>query len=162
MNVKKLRQLQLLAASIPGSIIAGGAVRDALLGIEGRDIDIYVAAASNAQMEIHIPVVEEVTKRKLYPIFSTEMEYESAFAVFRSKDRKVELVGVPTPTREWVRDTFTDDISMMYVDAAGLHVLAGALTELVTKVVDDRSGTDRHSKLAGKLLPLGFEVRDAS
>lgn len=162
MNLKSLHTLQRLAAAIPGAIIAGGAVRDGVLGIPLRDIDIVMPASTDAQVDEALTAVNKATKRLLKPVTVPGGGYEESYLLFRSPDSKVELILTKTPSREHI-NTFHDDISRMYVDAQGLHIRPEALSALASKKVDAVNASPvRVAKLKAKLEPLGFEVISAA
>jgi hypothetical protein len=166
MNIDRLDQLirAVRAIDVDGLIIAGGAVRDAYLGIEGRDIDFIVqdpGGDGTALAEIVRKVGEVSGQRTLKIVERKGNPYDHAFELYRSDDEKVELIVAEDTELEYV-DSFHDDISQMWVDGSSFHANTVALKAAVLEEITVDAGRDkRFEKLEKKFGPLGFTVKYA-
>lgn len=153
---KRLQLLQKLVRelNVPGLIVAGGAVRDAYLGVPHRDVDLLVEFQ---YYSLALAAIERVTWHKLAEV-SEHDPYEGDFSLYRSHDDSVELIALHKATPLEHVQGFDDDLSMMWVDADGFHADPDALLAAETKVITVYNGNDKRAEKLRKKFP-GYTVQ---
>lgn len=139
--------------------IAGGAVRDAILGKPIRDIDMFVEDAPDLDV--------------LGSIFGVKFsKFEHEFDYNEDEDRKSQIVAVwhgegegnvygvdiiQVDDIEQRIDEFPDNISQVYIDARGLTLMPEFINGHMHKRMTyrDSAGTDRLLKLIDKFPDYG-------
>lgn len=161
MNVNALAELSALATAT-GIMIAGGAVRDAIVGVPRKDVDFLLDGGY--PVDAALRRIKEVTGQSLEYVragsMPVENDYPSTFDLYRSGDGKYELVALTDTDDVDYVDGFDDKLSRMYIDANGdVHISADALDALASRTVGCVScSTQRAEKLKAKFGPLGFTL----
>lgn len=136
----------ILGVMPPGSIIAGGAVRDYLLGVEPKDIDVFCLSACWEFPEGFEPLGDN--RREEYDA----MNMIDIVHRGRLYDRQVDLVGVNLEpfTGQALVETFDFGITRCWFDGE-IHCLPECQTDIESRTVTLLI-TDRPERAAERFL----------
>ena len=162
-----------------GSVVAGGAVRDYLLGVEPKDIDVFCTQdAASAEINEIDDVSDDGRPSKVWGPHPEAEEYEGmetdvSCVVQRTIDGvKVDLVIIDHPKEGFVEhliDSFDFGLAQAWFDGADIHERPAATTDRVNRTVtclmDNRparawSRFDRfNARNGGDWTPTNFPER---
>lgn len=130
----------ILALMPEGAIVAGGAVRDYFLGVEPKDVDVFVPSVALGGFDFTGFELLGEDRREEYEALS----FIDAVQRTKVNGMQVDLVGVHMP--DWspraLVETFDFGITRSWFDQDGLHDTAEAgfdrASKTVTRLIHDR------------------------
>ena len=137
------------------AIIAGGALRDNILGIPIKDVDIFVLGL-HSQMAYYLFGAERVE--------NFEYDYGDHHARLANANIlgvNVDLVTLSHATLKTVLENFDLGICRIAWDGYHLHITDDFMHDYTEKTITSfcRSVSDHRDRVADKLAPLGFKTQ---
>lgn len=129
--------------------IAGGFIRDHLLGREPTDVDIYIKAPCN-HSDILLANAEfghGEWETSLAYEYSAHIRNKSINAIYTNKDVHIDLIFIEWPGTfdEYVKEHFDVHISkVLWSPTMGLHVSENAFSDMKTKTLHFSRGASQY------------------
>lgn len=165
-----LNMLQALAAddAVIEARIVGGAVRDSILGVPIRDIDVLVQFKDSANATVRRGAITAAFGDDVDSVDAEAELYGEEEEIFQRVHTTIgfdfEFIDTGARSLDFVIDTYPDDISMVSMQADGTVVQSDKFIDaLGTEVVTVQYGHGpRTRKLMGKLPGFGFKYPDGT
>lgn len=143
----KVRQLR---AFLPDAVIAGGAIRDALLSRETKDLDYLTEFDTNPEELERIFGIAFRWVNVNAVMYDTPDGNSGLRYVLESVDKRINVLVCSSVDRKL--NSFPDDISMVWFDGEEIHYDPRFIRAVESKVVTfaERSRSSRLSRLQAK------------